>query len=276
MTQSIPKGMEPFFSGQKLYGDNFTPEQIKSWYDEEAEGYANLGKKVLSDYNYDYHSLNRFHGFRHLKQIKKFEHVLGFGAAWGHEFEPILDRIGKLTITDPSESLKSSKIGDITPTYVKPRVDGKLEFSDNSFDLVTCFGTLHHIPNVSYVLSELIRVLKPGGLFILREPIISMGDWTHPRPGLTRNERGIPLPIFQDFFKNQDVKIIARGHLFTMTFQLQKLSRKFMKKPLHSSGLYIRMDSIISSMLKGNVRYHATKKVHRIAPTNISYVVKKN
>lgn len=268
--------MEPFFSGEKLYGDDFTPDQIARWYDEEAEGYANLGNKELSEYSYDYHTLNQFHGFRHLRGIKKFENVLGFGAAWGHEFEPIIDRIGKLTITDPSENLISSRIGDIVPTYVKPRVDGKLEFPDHSFDLVTCYGTLHHIPNVTFILSELIRVLKPGGILLLREPIISMGDWTQPRPGLTRNERGIPLSHFQNFFDNQDVRIISRGHLFTMTFQLQKLSNKIMKKPLHSSGLYIRLDSLISGMLKGNVKYQAERKIHRIAPSNISYVVRKN
>ncbi|MCP4313053.1 MAG: methyltransferase domain-containing protein [Bacteroidetes bacterium] len=276
MIQSIPEGMEPFFSGEKLYGDDFAPDQIARWYDEEAEGYADLGNKELSEYSYDYHSLNRFYGFRHLKRVKHFDHVLGFGAAWGHEFEPIIDRIGRLTITDPSETLRSSKIGDITPTYVKPRVDGKLEFPDNSFDLATCFGTLHHIPNVSYILSELIRVLKSGGALLLREPIISMGDWTKPRPGLTTNERGIPLSHFQDFFQGQDVKIVARGHCFTMTYQLQKLFSKIIKKPLHSSGFYIRVDSLFSSLLKGNVRYQAVRKIHRIAPTNITFLVRKN
>jgi len=275
MVQSIPEGMEPFFSGEKLYGDDFTPGQIAKWYNEEAEGYANLGNKELSNYSYDYHSLNQFHGYRHLRGIKKFEHVLGFGAAWGHEFEPIIDRIGKLTISDPSENLKSSKIGDIIPIYVKPRVDGKLEFPDRSFDLITCFGTLHHIPNVSFVLSELIRVLKPGGILLLREPIISMGDWTRPRPGLTRNERGIPFSHFQNFFKEQDVKIIASRHLFTMTFQLQKLSSKIMKKSLISFGFYICMDSAISSLLKKNVRYHTLRKIQRIAPSNISYALRK-
>ena len=276
MAQSIPADLKPFFSGQKLYGDDFSPAQIAEWYEEESEGYANLGSKKHSEYTYGYHALNRIHGFRHLPHKGRFEHVLGFGAAWGHEFEPIIDRIDRLTITDPSEKLRSEKIGNITPAYVKPRVDGKLDFPDNSFDLVTCFGTLHHIPNVTFVLSELVRVLKPGALLMLREPIISMGDWTGPRPGLTRNERGIPLAVFEAFFKNQDVMIIARNPLFTMTFQMQKLFGKLLRKPLQTYVFYIRFDAFLSKLLLGNVRYHATRKIHRIAPSNISYVVMKN
>ncbi|MFO1522890.1 MAG: class I SAM-dependent methyltransferase [Kiritimatiellia bacterium] len=68
-----------------------------------------------------------------------------------------------------------------------------MPFAADTFDLATCFGTLHHIPNVSQVLRELYRVMKPGGFALIREPAISMGDWTRPRPGLTRNERGLPF-----------------------------------------------------------------------------------
>ncbi|MBI4187739.1 MAG: class I SAM-dependent methyltransferase [Chloroflexi bacterium] len=39
----------------------------------------------------------------------------------------------------------------------------KLDFADNSFDCVYSFGVLHHIPDVDKVLSEIHRVLKPGG-----------------------------------------------------------------------------------------------------------------
>jgi ubiquinone/menaquinone biosynthesis C-methylase UbiE len=33
---------------------------------------------------------------------------------------------------------------------------------------------LHHIPNVEHVLAELARVLTPGGLALIREPIHSV------------------------------------------------------------------------------------------------------
>jgi ubiquinone/menaquinone biosynthesis C-methylase UbiE len=38
-----------------------------------------------------------------------------------------------------------------------------LIFEDNTFDCVYCFGVLHHIPRVKKALSEIKRVLKPGG-----------------------------------------------------------------------------------------------------------------
>ncbi len=45
----------------------------------------------------------------------------------------------------------------------------KLEFNDNTFDLVTISHSLHHLANIEKVLTEMKRVLKSGGTFILQE-----------------------------------------------------------------------------------------------------------
>lgn len=267
--------IEACFSGKKLYGDDFSPEEIEQWFNQESESYAELGNKDLSTYSYQYHTFNRIHGFRHIDHVPRFDHVLGFGSSWGFEFEPLIHKIEKLTIVEPSENMRSEQIGPLNPIYVKPRMDGLLEFPDKSFDLATCLGVLHHIPNVTFVLNEILRVLKPGGVLLLREPINSMGDWTQSRPGLTSNERGIPLSHFDTIFLTQNVEVVARNHCSTMTYQFQKFFKPILKKSLYSYGWYIRFDRLLSSLLKGNVRYHAVKKHHRIAPSNIFFVVRK-
>ncbi len=45
-----------------------------------------------------------------------------------------------------------------------------LPFSDNSYDLIICNHVLEHIPDDIKAMSELLRVLKPGGLAILQVP----------------------------------------------------------------------------------------------------------
>lgn len=45
----------------------------------------------------------------------------------------------------------------------------KLEFADESFDTVAMAFGIHHLDDISSVLSEMMRVLKPGGNFVLRE-----------------------------------------------------------------------------------------------------------
>lgn len=41
-----------------------------------------------------------------------------------------------------------------------------MPFGDGSFDVVIDFGTLFHIPRAAEALSEVSRVLRPGGLFV--------------------------------------------------------------------------------------------------------------
>ena len=42
-----------------------------------------------------------------------------------------------------------------------------LPFSANSFDLVTSYGVLHHTPDTTKAIQEVLRVLKPGGKTIM-------------------------------------------------------------------------------------------------------------
>ncbi len=44
-----------------------------------------------------------------------------------------------------------------------------MDFPDDSFELVAISNTLHHIEDYDAVLKEMLRVLKPGGWFLVNE-----------------------------------------------------------------------------------------------------------
>lgn len=173
----MSEDLSEYLEGKKLYGDDFTLGEIKAWYEDEEEAYASLAKG-RHDYVYEYHGMNSEFGFRFLPDAVRFHDVLGFGSAYGCELIPIIDRIDRITIVEPSSSFACKDIEDVPVMYVKPAITGDLPFQRDFFDLITCLGVLHHIPNVSKVVDELYRCLKPGGCALIREPISSMGDWT--------------------------------------------------------------------------------------------------
>ena len=53
-----------------------------------------------------------------------------------------------------------------------------LPFDADTFDLVTCQTVLIHVPAPERVLSEMVRVLRPGGLVIVAEPTNVAGSLT--------------------------------------------------------------------------------------------------
>ncbi len=54
----------------------------------------------------------------------------------------------------------SAQVGDLE----------KLPFKDDYFDICFCGWVLHHFPDISSAVSELVRVLKPGGRIAIAEP----------------------------------------------------------------------------------------------------------
>jgi hypothetical protein len=76
--------MNDCFAGRKLYGDDFSSDEIMEWYADEEEGYANLGSKNRVSYFYEYHGLNRLHGFKQLPP-GTYNHALSIGGVYGGE-----------------------------------------------------------------------------------------------------------------------------------------------------------------------------------------------
>ena len=259
-------------SGSALYGDDFTPEQIAKWYEEEREGYA---EEVLSQdntYAYAYHGLNKVYGFPFIGGKKDLK-VLGLGSAYGDEFDPIIKQIQSIEIVDPSDEFAKAEHSKPVPVvYSKPAMDGGLNYADNSFDMITIFGVLHHIANVSHVIDECKRVLKPGGVILCREPTVSMGDWTKVRPGLTRNERGIPADIFRSIMKSRGFSVLLEQPFNFRPLVVVALKLGF--KPFGSAFL-ARLDGCAARLFRWNYRYHSQGLLARFAPTSAYYVVRK-
>jgi SAM-dependent methyltransferase len=266
--------MEAYFSGEKLYGDDFTAKEIGRWYADEKEGYAQLISEKRATYNYGYHEVNKKYGFKYLPH-KRYLRALGIGSALGEEFVPILSLIDQLFILEPSDALEAPFIGGVQPQYVKPHESGEMDFPGNFFDLIVCFDTLHHIPNVSYVLSEAYRCLRKGGYFLVKEPIGSMGDWRHPRPGLTKRERGIPYSYFLRMFDELGFKIVRQSRFFTVTSFLERKTKKILPKPIFSYRSYLWIDQILSRVFCWNLVYHPRNRWQRIAPSSVFFVLSK-
>ena len=261
-----------YLQGKKLFGDDFAIAKIEEWFEDEKEGYAELGAKTMKKYKYVYHELNAYHGFRHLKQIR-IKKALGLGSAYGDEFFPIVDKISDLTILDPSDSFSDVKeIKGVSSRYVKPNVTGDMPFESGQFDLITSFGVLHHIPNVSHVLKESYRCLSKGGTMLIREPIISMGDWSKPRVGLTKRERGIPLNIFKQIIIDSGFGI---EKFSTCIFPAIPILLNKLSLSAYNSKLATRIDSLLCKLFFKNYRYHATKATEKLRPVAAFFVLTK-
>lgn len=83
-------------------------------------------------------------------------------------------RVNKIVGLDISKNVlniaqkKSSKYKNVS--FVRQSIY-KTNFNNNSFDVVYCFYTLHHVDNRKFF-KEISRILKPGGLLFICEPNI--------------------------------------------------------------------------------------------------------
>src|SRR5437773_764425 len=266
---STGEDLQPYFDGEKLYGDDFGPEEIARWFDDEKEAYVNL--KQGEHYVYPDRALNIRYGFRFLPE-RRFPKVLGLGSAYGDELLPILQRIDEITIVEPSTYYARADLLGVPMTTVPPRMDGSLPSPDDSFDLATCFGVLHHLPRVTRVVRELYRCLKPGAYLLTREPIISMGDWRRPRPGTTKRERGIPLNLFRKIISDAGFQV---EHENRCCSSLVAKASTLLNRPVYTSMPVVLLDEIICSLLPRRTRYHPTTLVEKLMVMNVFYVLRK-
>jgi len=258
-----------YLSGDRLYGDDFTQEQIERWFAREADAYFAISGSKRQEWSY--FEWAKRHGYDHLPQTR-FDHVLGFGSAEGAEIIPIKDRVERLTLVDSSSAWNTDPQLEM-PIDLKPAdPTGDIDLPDASVDLVVCFGVLHHIPNVSHVLGEFSRVLCPGGWAVVREPIVSMGDWSQPRQGLTAQERGLPLEWVRRQLGDLGLTI-CRETLIGFP-PVARLTPLIGGSP-YNSPFWTKIDQWICGLFRRQVRYHARSGWQRLRPTSVFLVLRR-
>lgn len=96
--------------------------------------------------------------------------VLDLGCAGGFMAEALATRRAKVTGIDPAEKAINAARAHADQAGLDIQYDvgvgEKLPYEDAAFDVVVCVDVLEHVSDLTKVLAEVARVLKPGGLFM--------------------------------------------------------------------------------------------------------------
>jgi len=112
---------------------------------------------------------------RFIPQGATYDKILDVGCGFGHSFEALASRFKPKCIvgSDPVGALKerAGPNAESCSCPVELRQDNaaSMIFADESFDMVFCHQTFHHIVAQEDAMAEFYRVLKPGGALLFAE-----------------------------------------------------------------------------------------------------------
>jgi len=226
------KNISDFFSHRsnywvKLYGDEKNPVNFTRY--ELASRKSTVFKQVGSVDN--------------IKTIK----VLDIGCGIGNYLEELLQRGCSVTGIDISINMLQLSKARLQKYSSNPPLSladiEKLPFNNNKFDLVFCVGVLEYLKTDEKALSEISRILKPGGRIFLTLPnILSIKNFLDPYYFFKRGFKYISRKLFKKTETkklNNELKDIALNSEFTnRRFFLRQLSPLFLKNNLSTLNTF--------------------------------------
>lgn len=145
---------------------------IAHFFDEMSVG---RNKKIQSNPIVDYEQTVRSRTVLDLLSANRGEKILDIGCGNARDIVHILEKGAQVIGVDISEGMvfeaqqELAKLG-FGDVLLKVGDATRLDFSDGEFDKVLCSEVIEHIPEADKALSEMWRVLKPGGLLVLSTP----------------------------------------------------------------------------------------------------------
>lgn len=166
--------------------------------------------------------------------------VLEVGCGEGRGLETIASNCQNYTALDKNDALLAL-LAKKYPTFsfIHTNVPPFENVADNSFDTIVCFQVIEHIQNDNLFVSEIARVLKPGGKAIISTPNIdltlSRNPW-HIREYKPKQLKDLLLKYFSniedkgisgnqkvmDYYElnKKSVKNITRWDIFNLQYKL--------------------------------------------------------
>jgi SAM-dependent methyltransferase len=113
--------------------------------------------------------------YDYVTDLVRGREVLDFGCGSGYGTARIArdcKRIVGIDISTDAVDYARGKfqLDNLQFTAILPVEQQPLPFADQSFDVVLSFQVIEHVPDVGRYLSEIGRVLRPGGIFVVATP----------------------------------------------------------------------------------------------------------
>ena len=168
------------------YDDNKLAQVL--YHDWEAQTYDDKWSISFDERCVDY-ARDRFEAITGVPDPLPYATALELGAGTGF-FSLNLKQAGVLAdvhVTDLSPGMVEAAQGNAEKLgfTVEGRVADaeRIPYDDNTFDIVVGHAVIHHIPDVEGAFREMLRVLKPGGRFVIAGEPTRIGDWYARRLG---------------------------------------------------------------------------------------------
>ncbi len=168
------------------YEDNKLAQVL--YHDWEAHTYDDKWSISFDDRCIEY-ARDRFEAITGLPDPLPYDTALELGAGTGF-FSLNLKQAGVLEevhVTDLSPGMVDAAKANAAMLgfTVEGRVADaeRIPYEDNTFDVVVGHAVIHHIPDVEAAFREMLRVLKPGGRFVIAGEPTAIGDWYARRLG---------------------------------------------------------------------------------------------
>lgn len=149
----------------------------------------------------------------------------------------------ELCYMDRFEALENLEYitADIESPLAKVKMDiHEIPFEDNTFDIIFCNHVLEHVDDDYKAMTEMRRVLKPGGWAILQIP------WFNPVPEVTFEDNSIVDPKEREKIFGQDDHVRLYG--------------KDYSERLTKSGFKVIEEKMVMEMDEKEVKQYALPK----------------
>ena len=178
------------------------------------------------------------------------EQALDIGCGTGGNL-PVLSRFSKVVIgldTSPQALDYCRSRGWNTVRLIQK--DGRLQFADETADLVTMFDILEHVADERPLLGEIRRVLRPDGLLIITVPAFQF-LWSEHDIALHHYRRYTRKKLTR-LLTDEGLKIVSASYVITFSFpiiiayRLLKGALNFLH-PHASKASYVRLPAALNA-----------------------------